>query len=168
MEPLILAVAGIEGHCDPAKTILCVPRSVNDLFETGTVFTIAGVAITRTMLLMVLAALVVVALLWVTYGRVRLVPTKFGAAVEGLVGFVDKEARQVIGPEGAPYIPYLLSLFLFILVSNLFGVVPFVSFPVTARMAIPLFLALVTWFIFVIVGFVKNGPGYLLSIVWPR
>jgi F-type H+-transporting ATPase subunit a len=169
MEPLILAITGIEGNCDPAKPILCVPPSVNELFESPTVFSIGGVGINRTMLLMVLAALVVIALLWVAYGRVRLVPTKFGAAIEGVVGFVhDDVAIGVIGSEGARYFPYLLSLFLFILVGNLFGVVPHVSFPVTARMAIPMFLSLVTWFIFVIVGFVKNGPGYVLSIVWPR
>jgi F-type H+-transporting ATPase subunit a len=35
-------------------------------------------------------------------------------------------------------------------------------------MALPLFLSLVTYLIFVIVGFVKNGPGYLMSIIWPR
>ncbi len=169
MYQLILAVSGIDGHCDPAKPILCVPANVNELFETPTVFSIGGVGITRTMLLMVVAALVVSALLWVAYGRVRLVPTKFGAAIEWVVGFVrDDVAIGVIGSEGARYFPYLLSIFLFILVSNLFGVVPLVSFPVTSRMAIPLFLALVTWFIFVIIGFVRNGPGYLLGIVWPR
>ena len=164
MEPLILAI-----ECDPAKPILCVPPSVNELFETPTVFSIGGFGVTRTMLLMMLAAAVSIALLAVAYGRARLVPTKFGAAIEAVVGFVhDDVAIGVIGPEGARYFPYLLSLFLFILTSNLFGVLPFINFPVTSRMAIPLFLALVTWFIFVIVGFVKNGPGYLLSVVWPR
>lgn len=169
MEQLILALPGIPAHCAEDKTVLCVPPSVNELFETPTVFSIGGVGITRTMLLMVLAALVTVALLWVAYGRVRLVPTKFGAAIEGIVGFVREDvAIGVIGSDGVRYFPYLLSLFLFILVSNLFGVVPLINFPVTARMALPLFMSLVTWFIFVIVGFVKNGPGYLLSVVWPR
>jgi len=163
MEPLILAL-----ECDPAKPILCVPPSVNELFETPTIFSIGSFGVTRSMLLMVLAALVVIALLWAAYGRVRLVPTKFGAAIEAVVGFVQNETSGVIGPEGVKYFPYLLSLFLFILVSNLFGVTPFINFPVTSRIALPMFLALVTWFIFVIVGFVKNGPGYLLSIVWPR
>ncbi len=164
MEPLILAL-----ECDPETPILCKPPNVNELFETPTLFSIGGFGVTRTMLLMLLAALVVVALLWAAYGRVRLVPSKFGAAIEGLVGFVhDQVAVGVIGPEGARYFPYLLALFLFILVSNLFGVTPFISFPVTSRMAIPMFLALVTWFIFVIVGLVKHGGGYLMSIIWPR
>jgi F-type H+-transporting ATPase subunit a len=164
MEPLILAL-----ECDESTSILCKPPNVNELFETPTIFSIGGFGVTRTMVLMVLAALVVVAILWVAYGRVRLVPSKFGAAVEGLVGFVhDQVAVGVIGPEGARYFPYLLSVFLFILVSNLFEVTPGISFPVTSRMAIPLFLSLVTWFLFVIVGLVKHGGGYLLSVIWPR
>ncbi len=163
MEPLILAL-----ECDESTSILCKPPNVNHVFEAPTLFSIGGFAVNRTMLLMVLAALVVVAILWAAYGRVRLVPSKFGAAVEGLVGWVHTECVSVIGPEGSRYFPYLLSLFLFILVSNLFGVIPFISFPVTARMAIPLFLALVTWFTFVIVGLVKHKGRYLASIAWPR
>lgn len=163
MEPLILAL-----ECDESTSILCKPPDVNHVFEAPTIFNIGSFAVNRTMLLMLLAALVVIAILWVAYGRVRLVPTKFGAAVEGLVGFVQKETTEVIGPEGIRYFPYLLSLFLFILVSNLFGVTPFISFPVTSRMAIPLFLALLTWFIFVIVGLVKHKGRYLAAIAWPR
>jgi F-type H+-transporting ATPase subunit a len=164
MEPLILAI-----ECDPERPILCVPPNVNELFETPTVFSIGGFGITRTMLLMVLAALVVVALLVVAYGRVRIVPTKVGAAIEAVVTFVhDQVAVGIIGSDGVRYFPYLLALFLFILTSNLFGVFPGISFPVTSRMAIPIFLALVTWVIFVVVGIVKNGTGYLLSVVWPR
>jgi F-type H+-transporting ATPase subunit a len=52
-------------------------------------------------------------------------------------------------------------------VCNLFGITPLVNFPVTSRMAIPFFLALLTWFIFVIMGFLRNGFGYLRGIVWP-
>lgn len=163
MDPLILAL-----ECDESTSILCKPPSVNEVFEAPAIFNIGGFAVNRTMLLMILSALVVVALLWVAYGRVRLVPTKFGAAIEGIVGFVQKETMSVIGPEGSRYFPYLLSLFLFILVSNLFGVTPFISFPVTSRMAIPLFLALVTWFTFVIVGLVKHKGRYLSAIAWPR
>ena len=163
MDPMILAL-----ECDESTSILCKPPDVNHVFEMPTMFSIGGFDVNRTMLLMLLSALVVVAILWATYGRVRLVPSKFGAAVEALVGFVRKECIEVIGPEGTRYFPYLLSLFLFILVSNLFGVTPFISFPVTSRMAIPLFLALVTWFTFVIVGLVKHKGRYLLSIVWPR
>ena len=163
MGQVVLAI-----ECDPAQPAACAPASTNELFETPTVFSIGGFGVNRAMLLMVLAALVVIAVLLVAYRRPRLVPTKFGTVVESVVGYVhDEIAIGVIGPDGARYFPYLLSLFLFILVCNLFGITPLINFPVTSRMAIPFFLALVTWFIFVIMGLVRNGFGYLKGIVWP-
>ena len=98
MEPLILAI-----ECDPAKPILCVPPSVNELFETPTVFSIGGFGVTRTMLLMVLAAAGRRALIvWVAYGRVRLVPTKFGAAIESRGGLRARRSghRRSSAPKG--------------------------------------------------------------------
>jgi F-type H+-transporting ATPase subunit a len=163
VDQIVLAI-----ECDPAQPAACAPANTNELFETPTVFSIGSFGVNRAMLLMVLAALVVIALLLVAYRRPRLVPTRFGVMVEGVVGYVrDEMAIGVIGPDGARYFPYLLSLFLFILVCNLFGITPLVNFPVTSRMAIPFFLALLTWFIFVIMGFLRNGFGYLRGIVWP-
>jgi F-type H+-transporting ATPase subunit a len=163
VEQLILAI-----ECDPATDVICTPEYVNDLFETPVVFTLGGFDVNRAMLLMLVAALAVLALLFAAFRRPRVVPTRFGAAVEGLVGFVrDEIAVGIIGPEGARYMPYLLSLFLFILVGNLFEITPFVNFPITSRMAIPMFLALVTWVLFVVVGFAKNGFKYFTDIVWP-
>lgn len=161
---LILAI-----ECDPSVDIICVPEYIHELFETPVVFTLGGFGVTRAILLMFLAAFIVVGLLYFAFRKPRVVPTRFGAAVEGMVSFVrDEIAIGIIGPEGIKYFPYLLSIFLFILVGNLFEVTPLVNFPITSRMAIPLFLALVTYFIFVVVGFKKNGVRYLTDIVWPR
>jgi len=90
--------------------------------------------------------------------------------VEALTSFIrDDVAKGIIGvQDGAKYAPYLLSIFLFILVGNLFEVTPLINFPITSRMAIPAFLALVTWVIFVFIGFAKNGFSYLLDTVWPK
>jgi len=163
VDQIVLAI-----ECDPAQPAACAPANTNELFETPTLFNIGSFGVNRAMLLMVLAALVVIALLLVAYRRPRLVPTRFGAVVEGVVGYVrDEIAVGVIGPEGVRYFPYLLSLFLFILVGNLFGITPLINFPVTSRMAVPFFLTLVTWVIFVILGFVRNGFGYVRDIVWP-
>ncbi|HEY4584169.1 MAG TPA: F0F1 ATP synthase subunit A, partial [Acidimicrobiia bacterium] len=70
--------------------------------------------------------------------------------------------------EGGKYLPYLLSIFFFILVGNLFEVTPLINFPITSRMAIPAFLAIVTYFIFTIIGFQKNNFRYLIDTVWPK
>jgi len=155
--------------CDTANEVICAPANVNDLFVHEVWFTIGGLEVTRFTFLCFLAAAIVVALLFFGLKDRRIVPTKFGVMVEGLVSFVrDGIARDVIGPEGGKYVPYLLSVFLFVLVGNLFEVTPFINFPITARMAIPLFLALVTYFIFMIVGFGRNRFQYLIATAWPK
>lgn len=151
-------------ECDVENEVICAPADVKDLFELPFKF-----GINRTILLTFLAAFIVLALLYFGLRGQRMVPTKFGAAIESLVQFVRNDiARDIIGPEGAKYAPYLLSIFLFILVGNLFEVAPLINFPITSRMAIPAFLALVTYVIFVFVGFSKNGPRYFTDIVWPK
>ncbi len=164
MEQLILA-----SGCDPAEEIICAPEVVNELFEFDPLFSIGSFGFSRTVILTFVAALIVVVILYIGLRGRRVVPTKFGAAVESLVTFVkDEIAVGIIGPEGAFYTPYLLSLFLFLLVANLFEVTPFINFPLTSRMAIPLFLSLLTWVIFVIVGFKYNGFRYVIDIAWPK
>jgi len=154
------------GECDLTQPV-CAPHDVSELFVyTDTLW---STPITRTIFLMGLAALVVVALLYFAYRKPSPVPTKFGAMMDSLTGFVrDDVAVGIIGPEGVKYFPYLLSVFLFVLVGNLFEITPFINFPITSRMAIPAFLAIVTWVIFVIVGFVKNGGAYFRDIIWPK
>jgi len=155
--------------CDPATDIICKPEFVNELFETPVVFSLGGFEVNRAMLLMLLAAVIAVGLLFFAYRKPRVVPTKYGVAIEGLVDFVrDQIAVGVIGPDGIKYFPYLLSIFLFILIGNVFEVTPFVNFPITSRMAIPAFLAVLTYLIFVVVGFAKNGFHYFTGVVWPK
>jgi F-type H+-transporting ATPase subunit a len=165
-----LILAAQEHHCDVVNEVICAPEDVKDWFEfLDPLFTIGPVNFTRISFLMLLAAAVSVALLYFGLRRNRPVPTKFEAAIQSLVEFVrDGIARDVIGPEGARYVPYLLSIFMLVLVGNLFEVTPFINFPITARMALPAFLALVTYFIFVVVGFRKNGIHYLTDVAWPK
>jgi F-type H+-transporting ATPase subunit a len=64
--------------------------------------------------------------------------------------------------------PYLLSLFFFVFVGNLMGVIPPFLFPVNSRIAIPLFLALLSWVVFNFAGIKEQGlPGYLRSNLFP-
>ncbi|NQV06943.1 F0F1 ATP synthase subunit A [bacterium] len=160
----------LASECDPAKEIICAPTNVIELFQFDeALFSIGPMDFTRTVILTFLAMFIVIGLLYFAFRTPRVVPTKFGAAMESLVLFVrDDVAKGTIGPDGIKYAPYLLSMFLFILVANLFEVTPFINFPLTSRMAIPLFLAVLTWVIFVFVGFKKNGISYLTGIIWPK
>lgn len=165
MDQLILA-----SSCDVQNEVICAPSDVKELFEfTDPWFSIGSFHFTRTVFLIFLAAAIAIALLYFGLRKNRLVPTKFESVIESLVTFVrDGVARDVIGPEGTKYVPYLLAMFSFLLIGNLFEITPLINFPITSRMAIPAFLSLTTYVIFVFLGFGKNRFRYLLDTIWPK
>ncbi len=71
---------------------------------------------------------VVVLLAWVARRRSGLVPTGLGAVVEHLYDWVDEMARDMMGPQGRRYVPFAMSIFLFVLASNWSGLLPVPKF----------------------------------------
>ena len=124
--------------CDFINEVVCKPANVKELFE----FTnFAGTQISRTEVLILLAAIIPVVVVFFGLRKKSVVPGKLQSAVESIFSFVkDEIALGVIGRGGEKFTPYLVSIFLFILVGNLFEVAPLINFPVTSRMALPLFL----------------------------
>ena len=59
----------------------------------------------------------------------QLVPGRWQVAVEGLTGFIDDMVKVNIGPEGKKFVPYIFSLFVFILTANLLGLFPLAIIP---------------------------------------
>jgi F-type H+-transporting ATPase subunit a len=165
VDQLILA-----SECDVENEIICAPDDVLELFEfKEALFSIGPFDFTRTVFLIFLTVAIVIGIFYFGLRGQRVVPTKFGTGVESMITFVrDDIAIGIIGPEGTRYIPYLLALFSFLIISNLYEISPFINFPTTSRMAIPLFLSLVTWVIFVFVGFAKHKLSYLTGIIWPK
>jgi F-type H+-transporting ATPase subunit a len=91
--------------------------------------------------------------------------------VEGLTGFIDDMVRVNIGPEGKKYVPYIFSLFTFILVSNLLGLLPlaiipgFHPFTTTSHFSITGVLAVMSFSIVLIVGFWRHGLHFFSLFV---
>ncbi len=98
-----------------------------------------------------------------------LIPTGVATVAEVSVEFIDTQIiDQTIGPEGRGWNPYLLSIFFFVLFTNLFEVLPGWQMPANARMAFPLFLAVMVWATFIFVGIKAQGlGGYLKSSLFP-
>lgn len=114
-------------------------------------------------------AIIPMVLFWVAGRRRALVPRGVQNVAESAIDFIhDGIILQTIGPEGLGWAPFLLSLFSYILVLNIFEVVPFIQFPATARMAVPATLALLVWAIFNVVGIRAQGlGGYFKSVCFP-
>jgi F-type H+-transporting ATPase subunit a len=98
----------------------------------------------------------------------RLVPTGVQTVTESTVDFVEKQViLPTIGPKGLGYLPLLISMFVFILICNIFEVLPTSHMPATARMANPLILALTSWAVFIGVGVKHNGLRYFWDAICP-
>jgi F-type H+-transporting ATPase subunit a len=125
-------------------------------------------AITRPALLMVVSAGLILWFLLATTRKKALVPSKGQMATEAVYGLVRNGiARDLIGSkEFLRFVPLLFSLFMVILVNNIFGVVPPFSYPSMSRIGLPIALTLIVWITFHAVGMRKHGiVGYWKSLV---
>ena len=96
-------------------------------------------------------------------------PTGVRNLAESSVTFIENDiVMQTMGKDGLPWTPFLLSIFIFVYLCNVPGIIPFFQMPATARMAIPLFLALTVWIVYNVVGFKHNGLGYIGGMIWPK
>ena len=87
---------------------------------------------------------------------------------ESIVEFIENGiVMQTMGRDGLGWTPFLLSIFSFIYLCNVPGIIPFLQMPATARMALPLFLSLLVWVVFIGTGFKHQGLGYLKNSLFP-
>jgi F-type H+-transporting ATPase subunit a len=85
---------------------------------------------------------------------------------EGINGFVEGQSRDVIGHHSERFTPFLVTLGLFILIANLFGVVPGLESP-TASPVVPLGCAICAFVYYQVQGFRASGVGYLKHFLGP-
>ena len=85
---------------------------------------------------------------------------------EGIQGFVEGQSRDVIGHHSQQFTPFLMALGLFILTSNLFGIIPGLESP-TGVPVVPLGCALCAFVYYHAHGFRRAGIGYLKHFLGP-
>lgn len=92
----------------------------------------------------------------------ELVPGRWQVAVEGFTGFITNMMDTNIGPAGRRFVPWVFSLFMFILFANMLGMFPSAivgvhPFAVTSQLTITGVLAITSFLIVLVVGFAKHG-----------
>ena len=133
-----------------------VPPSARD-FELPPIFG-DNVYTTKPIFLVFLSVILISIFFIAASRKAAIVPTKLQFAGESVYGFVrDGLARDVIGHEFMRFVPYLFTLFTFILVNNLFGIVPLIQFPTMSHVGFAYVLAILTFFVFHYVGIKKQG-----------
>ncbi|MGH9282052.1 MAG: F0F1 ATP synthase subunit A [Acidimicrobiales bacterium] len=142
---------------------------VSHLIEWPTIFGSDPFAVNKVVLLMLLAVVLVGGFYVAAAKRATLVPSGVQNMAESLVEFVQEGViLQTMGTEGLKYTPLLLTMFSFIFVCNIFGIIPLLQMPVNARMAVPAMLAILVWLIFNFVGIRSQGFfGYFKSMMFP-
>ena len=135
--------------------------------------------------LWMLLALGVIGLFMYGGMKLQLVPGRWQIAVEGVIGFSRNLIDSNIGPAGRKFTPYIFSLFVFILVSNLLGMLPLGiipglhAFTTTSHFSITGLLAIMSFSLVLVVGFGRHGlhffslfvphgtPWYMLPLIIP-
>jgi F-type H+-transporting ATPase subunit a len=108
--------------------------------------------------------LIVLALIWLFMlgGMKRqLVPGRWQAMVEGVTGFVESMLSTSVGPQGRKFVPWVFTIFMFILFANMIGLMPFAlagvqPFTVTSQFTITGILAIISFSIVLVTGFWRH------------
>ena len=127
-------------------------------------------AITRAAVVILLSVALIGYVLVRTTRRAAIVPSRGQWMTESVYGLVrNGVARDIIGSHDfMRFVPMLFSMFVLILVNNLFGVIPPVQFPTMSRIGFPIALTLIVYVVYHYLGFKKNGfIGYFKSLVPP-
>jgi F-type H+-transporting ATPase subunit a len=145
--------------------------NINELFDwkgwDGTAHTIYAF---NKVSLMALVSTAICVAIFVGGSRKRaLVPVGIQNVAESGYEIIEQQVSvEVMGPEVGPkWTPYLACLFFWIFFINIWEVVPGIQFPATSRLAIPLFLAMLTWVLYVVMGFVHQGKGFVWKAINP-
>lgn len=125
-------------------------------------------ALTRPSVVIMLSVGLIAWWLVATTRRAAVVPGKGQWVTEGAYNFVrNGVARDIIGSKDfLRFVPLLFSLFIVILVNNLFGIIPPVQFPTMGRVAFPIALTLVVFVTYHFLGMRRHGVvGYFKALV---
>ena len=119
---------------------------------------------TNAALWMGFAVIAVIVLMVLGSSKRTVVPSRAQSVAELAYGFIYKMVEDICGKEGLKYFPYIMTLFMFIVCANFLGLIP-TSFTPTSHFAVTVVLALAVFLTVTVLGFVKNGAGFL-SLFW--
>lgn len=114
--------------------------------------------------MMVLAILLVSAFMILSVRGRSLVPTRFQSMAEMLYEYIANIVRDTLGEKGMAFFPWIFTIFVFILVSNLIGMIPGM-FTTTSHIIVTFAMAAMVWIGVILVGFYNHGIGFLKMFV---
>jgi F-type H+-transporting ATPase subunit a len=125
-----------------------------------------NIAFSNSALMMVITISVILLLMLLGTRKRAMVPGRWQALAELCYEFVANLIRDTVGNEGRKYFPFVFSIFMFILVGNMLGMVPY-SFTFTSHIAVTFAMAMVVFTGVTILGFAKHGIKFFSFFVPP-
>jgi F-type H+-transporting ATPase subunit a len=144
---------------DPNKVDPIHQFLITDIVPLG-----GGFSFTNSALFMVLIVGVIGLYLILSTQKRALVPNRVQLVSEMLYEFVADMVTSTAGKAGMKFFPFVFSLFMFVLIANLFGMVP-VLFTVTSHIIITFALAMLVITVVIVYGLWKNGLGFFKLFV---
>ena len=119
---------------------------------------------TNSSLFMVISTSVILLFLFFGSKEKKIIPDKIQLIAEMFYNFVAKMISDTAGSKAKPFFPFIFSLFMFVLLCNMVGMLPY-SFTVTSHIIVTLIMALFIFVAVTIIGFFKHGFKYLSIFV---
>lgn len=117
-----------------------------------------SILFSKPVFLVALSVILIASFFIISARKAAVVPSRLQFAGEGVYSFVRNSIGQdVIGPEFMRFVPFLFTLFTFVLCNNIFGIIPFLQFPSMSRIGFPIALAIFTYVVYHYVGIKHHG-----------
>jgi F-type H+-transporting ATPase subunit a len=122
------------------------------------------ISFTNSSLMMIVALVLISGFMIYAMSARSLVPTRIQSLAEIVYEYVAGMVKENLGEEGMKFFPWVFTIFIFILVLNVIGLIPG-NFTVTSHIIVTFALAAMVWLIATFIGFWKHGFGYLKLFV---
>ncbi|MGB0682731.1 MAG: F0F1 ATP synthase subunit A [Magnetovibrionaceae bacterium] len=121
---------------------------------------------TNSSLFMVLTVASIVAFLMVGMRREALVPGRMQSMAELSYQFIANLVRDTVGNEGRPYFPFIFTVFMFVLIGNIWGMIPY-SFTFTSHIIVTFAMALFVFLMVTVIAVAKHGLHFFSFFMPP-
>jgi F-type H+-transporting ATPase subunit a len=138
-------------------------------FDFKPLFKVGSFGFTKPMLIAVIVTVAVIAFLWAAFAKPKLIPGRAQSLGEmGILAVRDQILRPALGRRGDTYLPFIVSLFFFIFLSNLMELIPLLQFPEMSRIGFVWPMVFMVYALYLFLGFKNQGAwGYFKNMIPP-
>jgi F-type H+-transporting ATPase subunit a len=125
-----------------------------------------NISFTNSALVMVITVAIITIFLTTTVNTRSIIPTRVQMTSEMLYNFISQLLKDTVGNEGKQYFPFVFTIFMFVLIGNMVGMIPY-SFTFTSHIIVTFTLAAIVFVGVTILGFIKHRLHFFSFFIIP-